>query len=192
MGHEATGNHPLLSGMLSADLEAARTEQRFASRVLLPRPVELPQPLWPYFIRSTYGPWIEGNAIMAAITESLLQARAAQWTLREFLLDGVTNGRGFAQGQPTDAVQMVEQLGTEAIDRLCRFFSQNSGAINTRASSGILVKALQHWILKTHGNLLTPNDPAAENLALRHAYDFLWWRGFLEESADSQRSPAPN
>lgn len=192
MGHEATANHPLLSGMLSADLEAARAEQRFASRVLLSRPVKLPQPLWPYFIHSTYGPGIEGNSIMASITESLLQAHAAQWTLREFLLDGVTRGRGFAQDQPKDAVQMVEQLGTEAIDRLCRFFSQNSGAINTRASSATLENALKHWILNTHGNLLTPNDPAAEQLTLRHAYDFLWWRVFLEESTNPPRSPATN
>ena len=191
MGHAATATHPLVCGMLSTDLEGARAEQRFASRILLQRPVELPQPLWPSFIRSTYGPGMEGHAILASVTEGLRQAHAGQWTLREFLLDGLTRGRVFARGQPQDAARMAEELGPGSIDRLCTFFSQNSGAIHTQASSGTLLNAMRHWILQTHGGLFAPNDPSAEHLALRHAYDFLWWRGFLEESANPGPEPVP-
>ena len=62
--------------------------------------------------------------------------------------------------------------------------SANLGPLTEAAPEGPLLEALRNWIFRSHANLFTANDPGAEHVTLRHAYDYLWWRGFLEGAPD--------
>ena len=53
MGHSAAHTHPLLCGMLAAELDSARFDQRFARRALVASKLRGDMGLWQAFIRST-------------------------------------------------------------------------------------------------------------------------------------------
>ncbi len=75
MGHEATRTHPLVCGMLTAEIAVARFEQRFAGRALVGTEARRPEAPWQAFIRSTYGEGIEGEVLAASQAQSLDRAR---------------------------------------------------------------------------------------------------------------------
>ena len=180
MGHEATRTHPLVCGMLTAEIAVARFEQRFAGRALVGTEARRPETHWQAFIRSTYGEGIEGQVLAASQAQSLDRARRGQGTLRSFLVDARTSGWSFAQTASPKASALLSEIGHDAIGSLRRFYVANSGPLTSCAPDDRLLEALRQWLFRTHPGLFGSNDPGAEHLALRHAYDFLWWRGFLE------------
>ena len=112
----------------------------------------------------------------------LSEAVFLQGTLRAFLLDAVIQGRSLGQSSSSAVDALLSEIGPAQMGRLRSFYAANSGPLSDRASQGLLLGVLRQWIFRTHASLLNANDPGAEHLALRHAYDFLWWRGFLEVS----------
>ena len=182
MGHSAAHTHPLLCGMLAAELDSARFDQRFARRALVASKLRGDMGLWQAFIRSTYEHPVEGEVLSAHIGTSLARMRSTQGTLRAFLLDAVIQGRSLGQSTSSAVDALLSEIGPAQMGRLRSFYAANSGPLSDRASQGLLLGVLRQWIFRTHASLLNANDPGAEHLALRHAYDFLWWRGFLEVS----------
>lgn len=180
MGHEATRAHPLVCGMLTAEIAAARFEQRFAGRALVISEARKPEAPWQAFIRSTYGHGIEGAVLAASHAESLDRARCHQGSLRSFLIDARTCGWSFARTKSPGVDALLREIGHDAIGSLRRFYVANSGPLTSCAPPDPLLEALRQWLFRTHPGLFGANDPGAEHVALRHAYDFLWWRGFLE------------
>lgn len=180
MGHGAARTHPLVCGMLAAELDGARLEQRFAGRALVATMLRRDLDPWRAFIRSTYGHSVEGEVLSAAFAGSLDRMRSHQGTLRAFLLDAVLQGRGFAQSASPAVEALLTEAGPDQLGRLHPFYVTNSGPLTDAAPEGPLLEALRQWIFQSHASLFGANDPGAEHVALRHAYDFLWWRGFLE------------
>ena len=180
MGHGATRTHPLVCGMLAAELDGARFEQRFAGRALVAILLRRDMDPWRAFIRSTYGHPVEGEVLSAAVGAGLERMRRTQGTLRVFLLDAVLQGRGFAQSSSPAVEALITETGPEQLGRLLPFYVANSGPLTETAPEGPLLEGLRQWIFRSHTNLFGMNDPGAEHVTLRHAYDFLWWRGFLE------------
>ena len=183
MGHGAAQTHPLVCGMLAAELDGARFDQRFAGRAFVATLLRQDMDPWRAFIRSTYGGPVEGELLSAAVAGSLKRMRIQQGTLRTFLLDAVLEGRSFAQSSSPAVEALLTETGSEQLGRLRPFYAANLGPLTEAAPEGPLLEALRHWIFRSHANLFTANDPGAEHVALRHAYDFLWWRGFLESIA---------
>ena len=183
MGHGAAQTHPLVCGMLAAELDGARFDQRFAGRALVATLLRQDMDPWRAFIRSTYGGPVEGELLSAAVAGSLDRMRIQQGKLRAFLLDAVLEGRGFAKSTSPAVNTLLTETGPEQLGRLRSFYAANLGPLTGVAPEGPLLEALRHWIFRSHANLFAANDPGAEHVALRHAYDFLWWRGFLESVA---------
>lgn len=180
MGHGAAQTHPLVCGMLAAELDAARFDQRFASQALLATRLRRDMNPWQAFIRSTYGRPVEGEVLSAAIGVSLGHMRSTQGTLRSFLLDAVIQGRSHGESSSPVVNALLTEIGQDQMGHLRSFYEANSGPTSDAASEGTLLETLRLWIFRTHPGLFGANDPGAENVALRHAYDFLWWRGFIE------------
>lgn len=183
MGHGAAQTHPLVCGMLAAELDGARFDQRFAGRAFVATLLRQDMDPWRAFIRSTYGGPVEGELLSAAVAGSLDRMWIQQGTLRAFLLDAVLEGRGFAKSTSPAVNTLLTETGPEQLGRLRSFYAANFGPLTGVAPEGPLLEALRHWIFRSHANLFAANDPGAEHVALRHAYDFLWWRGFLESVA---------
>ena len=184
MGHSAAQTHPLVCGMLAAELDGARFDQRFAGRAFVATLLRRDMDPWRAFIRSTYGGPVEGELLSAAIAGSLDRMQTQQGTLRAFLLDAVLEGRSFAQSSSPAVEALLTETGPLQIQRLRPFYAANSGPLTEAAPEGPLLEALRNWIFRSHANLFTANDPGAEHVTLRHAYDYLWWRGFLEGALD--------
>lgn len=184
MGHSAAQTHPLVCGMLAAELDEARFDQRFAGRAFVATLSRRDMDPWRAFIRSTYGGPVEGELLSAAVAGSLDRMRTQQGTLRAFLLDAVLEGRSFAQSSSPAVEALLTETGPEQLGRLRPFYAANSGPLTEAAPEGPLLEALRNWIFRSHANLFTANDPGAEHVTLRHAYDYLWWRGFLEGAPD--------
>ena len=180
MGHSAAQTHPLVCGMLSAELEGARMDQCFAGRALVATGSRRDIDPWRVFIRSSYGLPVEGEVLSVAVADSLDRMRSKQGTLRDFLLDAVLQGRGFAQSASPAVEAVRTETGSDQLGRLRAFYVANSGPLTEAAPEGPLLEALREWISRSHSGLFAPNDPGSEHVTLRHAYDFLWWRGFLE------------
>jgi hypothetical protein len=136
--------------------------------------------LWQAFIRSTYERTVEGEVLSAHIGTSLARMRSTRGTLRAFLVDAVVQGQSLGQSTSSAVDALLSEIGPAQMGRLRSFYAANSGPLSDRASQGFLLEVLRQWFFRTHASLLNPNDPGAEHVALRHAYDFLWWRGFLE------------
>ena len=115
-----------------------------------------------------------------AFADSLDRMRSKQGTLRDFLVDAVLQGRGFAQSASPAVEAVRTETGSDQLGRLRAFYVANSGPLTEAAPGGPLLEALREWISRSHSGLFGPNDPGSEHVTLRHAYDFLWWRGFLE------------
>lgn len=184
MGHDATGKNPLFCGMLTAEINASRFEQRFAGRALAAMGLRPEEGLWQAFIRSTYGGPAEAAVLSSCMAESLVRSLKTAATLRAFLSDARSCGRSFARGASPGVVALLEETGSDAIDNLRRFYREESGPMQSDAPEGPLLESLRRWLFRTHSGLFGANDPGAEHTAIRHAYDFLWWRGFLEGYID--------
>ena len=180
MGHGAAQTHPLVCGMLAAELDGARFDQRFASQALLATRLRRDMNPWQAFIRSTYERPVEGEVLSAAIRASLGHMRSTQGTLRAFLLDAVIQGRSLGESSLPVVNALLTEIGQDQMGHLRSFYAANSGPTSDAASEGTLLETLRLWIFRTHPGLFGANDPGAEHVAMRHAYDFLWWRGFLE------------
>lgn len=180
MGHGAARSHPLVCGMLAAELDGARFEQRFAGRALVATLLRRDLDPWRAFIRSTYGRPVEGEVLSAAVGAGLERMRRTKGTLRAFLLDAVLQGRGFAQSTSPTVEDLLTETGPDQLSRLRPFYVANSGPLTEAAQEGPLLEGLRQWIFRTHPGLFGANDPGAEHVAIRHAHDFVWWRGFLE------------
>ena len=180
MGHEATRTHPLVCGMLTAEIAAARFEQRFAGRVVVATTTRSGDTLWQAFIRSTYGTGVEAEVLATSQATTLERLRRGQGTLRSFLVDARTSGWSVAQTASPKADALRREIGHDAIGSLRRFYVANSGPLTSCAPDDRLLETLRQWLFRTHPGLFGAGDPGAEHVALRHAYDFLWWRGFLE------------
>ena len=180
MGHGAAHTHPLLCGMLAAEMDSARFDQRFARRALVATKLRGDMGLWQAFIRSTYERTVEGEVLSAHIGTSLARMRSTRGTLRAFLVDAVVQGQSLGQSTSSAVDALLTEIGPAQMGRLRSFYAANSGPLSGQAAEGFLLEVLRQWIFRTHASLLNPNDPGAEHVALRHAYDFLWWRGFLE------------
>ena len=188
MGHEATRTHPLVCGMLTAEIAAARSEQRFAGRAMVGTATRRGDTLWQAFIRSTYGTEVEAEVLATSQATTLERVRRGQGTLRSFLVDARTCGWSFARTNSPGADALLCEIGHDAIGSLRRFYVANSGPLTSCAPDDRLLEALRQWLFRTHPGLFGANDPGAEHLALRHVYDFLWWRGFLEGGLDQDRA----
>jgi hypothetical protein len=183
MGYGATRTHPLVCGMLTAEIDCSRFEQRFAGRALVATNTNRSEQLWPAFIRSTYGQPIEGGVLSAAATMSLARVRETQGTLQAFLMDAVVRGRSFAKSSCRQVDALLDETGSDHLCLLRRFYVENSGPLTLAAPVGPLLTSLRLWVFRCHPNLFTANDPGAEHVTLRNAYDYLWWRGFLESAS---------
>jgi hypothetical protein len=178
-GHATRDNH-LLCGVLSAEFDRARAEQRFAAQALARFLLQPDTTLWLQFVRSTYlDEYPEGRAIAECTRRSLDKARTHRWRLREFLLDALQAGREFAQSHPYEAERVIDVLPSETRTALTRLYTATTGPLDQTPKPELLLLSLKNWLLETHADLFDPRDTGAENLVLRHAYDFLWWRGLL-------------
>jgi hypothetical protein len=190
MGHDATGKNPLFCGMLTAEVNASRFEQRFAGRALVAMGSHPEEGLWQAFIRSTYGGQAEAVVLSTSMANSVDRSVKTGGTLRAFLIDARRSGRCFARGTSPWMETLLVETGSEAIAALRRFYREESGAVTPDAPEGPLLESLRRWLFRTHSGLFGANDPGSEHTALRHAYDYLWWRGFLEGNPDqNHRAP---
>jgi hypothetical protein len=135
---------------------------------------------WQAFIHSTYGNPVEGEVLTEAIGSSLDHMRSIRGTLRAFLLDAVTKGHSFGESSAPMADALLMEIGPAQLARLRSLYEAATGPLSGGRSEDTLLEALRYWIFRTHHGLFGANDPGAQHVALRHAYDFLWWRGFLE------------
>lgn len=180
MGHGAVRTHPLVCGMLAAELDGARFEQRFAGKVLNATRLRPDMDPWRAFIRSTYGLAVEGEVLSAAVGASLGLMRRNRGTLRAFLLDAVLQGRSLGESSSPVADALLLEIGPAQLGHLRSFYEACTGPLSGGRSEDTLLEALRQWIFRTHHGLFGANDPGAEHVVIRHAYDFLWWRGFME------------
>jgi hypothetical protein len=106
--------------------------------------------------------------------------RSTQGTLRAFLLGAVIQGRSLGESSSPAVNALLTEIGQDQMGHLRSFYEANSGPTSNAASECKLLETLRLWIFRTHPGLFGANDPGAEHVTLRHAYDFLWWRGFIE------------
>jgi hypothetical protein len=166
--------------MLAAELDGARFEQRFAGKVLNATRLRPDMDPWRAFIRSTYGLAVEGEVLSAAVGASLGLMRRNRGTLRAFLLDAVLQGRSLGESSSPVADALLLEIGPAQLGHLRSFYEACTGPLSGGRSEDTLLEALRQWIFRTHHGLFGANDPGAEHVVIRHAYDFLWWRGFME------------
>lgn len=180
-GRRATRDDHLICGLLSAEFDSARPEQRFAARAFLHFLHHPGSDPWEAFVRSTYPDGCcEGRAISQCTRRSLDLAKSHRWRLGDYLLHAHDSGRVFGQRHRPETEKLLRGLGEEKIVALKRLFTATTGLLDQSPTPEVLLLALKNWLLETHPDLFEPRDTGAENVVLRHAYDFLWWRGLLE------------
>lgn len=179
IGYNGLQVFPLLCGLLTAEIDSARLDQQFASRILIDRLNNPEKPLWSEFIRSTYNGPIEGEVMSTAVTEGLTTANNHGWSLRQFLLYAVAQGQRIASAGSSPAQPLLQELGSDKVEQIRKFYDAHPAPLGSQVSDETLLAALRYWLFQAHPGLFDFNDTGGEHLVIRHAYDFLWWRGFL-------------
>ena len=171
----------LMCGAALVQFEAARWEQRFASQALathLERPHDNP---WQALVKWTYPPGCpEGAAIAESSVRSLDRARHSVGRLREFLLDAVREGFFLASTDLERAKTISLVPGPGKLRELACMFEGHAGSLRHPADPDQLLHRVACWLHGAHPELMVSTEFADAVLVLRHAYDYLWWRGLLE------------
>jgi hypothetical protein len=124
---------------------------------------------------------VERKEIMLAVEQSLATARKQNWSVARFVQDGIRRGAGLAMFQPVRTVELLKEIGDARVEEIAATFEKYlhcSLVISTDVQSW---DALQDWLPAAHKDIIGVPTEGAALLLLRHAYDFMFWLGFLRQ-----------
>ena len=181
LGHRAIGSGDLDAALLSGVLATAPMTSRFGTQALLYRYADPRVDFWTTFLLCSHpADGLEGVALATGLQGLRLRARRRGDTLRRFLLDVVQNGREQAADDPSLAGEILAGRDASDVEILRRHHVATSGPLGCRARSDRLFRGMRRHLEARIPDMPMPDDVTSGMMLLRHAGEYLWWRGFLE------------
>ncbi len=170
----------LVTGVLVVQVLGGELEQRFALGQItaaIRRPSSNP---WYDFVVSTYDKRTsEAIAVGASFEASLDRARRDRSTLGQFLLSGCAVGLCLEVENADTARAVLACTEASARQAVARMYAEDGVDTRDGCSPEALLAASVRYVHRSHGLLLSSQLTGCAAVVVRHAYDYLWWHGFL-------------
>ncbi len=180
LGAARVGEGCIVAAAVLVQMEEAELEQRFVLGHIanaIQRPSINP---WFDFVVSTYRRHsVEGLAIGVSFEVSLELARRECASLGQFLASASDQGFGFARQDREAAMAVAACHGVAARDAVARMYANDGVDPEDPCLPEVLLSAAVRYVHRSHGLLVSSRLPGCAAVVIRHAYDYLWWHGFL-------------